>query len=157
MPLISRGQCLGALTVQSVEKNAFLDDDIAVLQTMCDQLAIAIANAHLFDAIQQEMADRAQAEAALDQSLTIEQTLARHPRLGIPGEQGAGKSTLLDYLTLVFSGDIQSSRLTQLGNLLPVYLLLRNNSMPIYARRFPNDNSEFTYNYHYRLQNLSQF
>jgi GAF domain-containing protein/CHASE3 domain sensor protein len=48
LPLASRGQVIGALDVQSVEAGAFSDEDIAVLQTMADQIAVAIDNAHLF-------------------------------------------------------------------------------------------------------------
>jgi signal transduction protein with GAF and PtsI domain len=49
LPLISRGQALGALTIQSQLPAAFSMDDIAVLQTMADQLAIAIDNANLIE------------------------------------------------------------------------------------------------------------
>jgi len=52
LPLISRGQVIGALTVQSTEVAAFSDEDIAVLQTMADQVANAIQNAHLFEEAQ---------------------------------------------------------------------------------------------------------
>ncbi|NIO71151.1 MAG: GAF domain-containing protein, partial [Anaerolineae bacterium] len=45
LPLISRGQVIGALTVQSTEVAAFSDEDIAVLQTMADHLAVTIDNA----------------------------------------------------------------------------------------------------------------
>lgn len=45
LPLLSHNQCIGALSVQSTEKAAFTDEDIAVLQTMADQLTIAIENA----------------------------------------------------------------------------------------------------------------
>ena len=48
LPLISRGQVLGAMTIQSAEAAAFSDQDITVLQTMADQLANAIENARLF-------------------------------------------------------------------------------------------------------------
>jgi GAF domain-containing protein/CHASE3 domain sensor protein len=48
LPLISRGKVIGALDVQSVEAVAFSDEDITVLQTMADQVAVAIDNAHLF-------------------------------------------------------------------------------------------------------------
>ncbi|MBN1991725.1 MAG: GAF domain-containing protein [Anaerolineae bacterium] len=53
LPLISRDQCIGALTVQSVKEAAFSQEDIAILQTMADQLAIAIENARLYQAEQQ--------------------------------------------------------------------------------------------------------
>ncbi|MBN1978600.1 MAG: GAF domain-containing protein, partial [Anaerolineae bacterium] len=39
---------IGALTVQSVEEAAFSDDDITALQTMADQVAIALNNARLY-------------------------------------------------------------------------------------------------------------
>jgi PAS domain S-box-containing protein len=52
LPLVSRGECIGALTVQSAEEAAFSADDIAALQAMADQLAIAINNAWLYDEVQ---------------------------------------------------------------------------------------------------------
>jgi GAF domain-containing protein/anti-sigma regulatory factor (Ser/Thr protein kinase) len=47
LPLIMGDDVIGALTVQSTEAAAFHDDDIAALQTMADQLAIAIQNSNL--------------------------------------------------------------------------------------------------------------
>ncbi len=49
LPLRSRGRVLGALTVQSAEALAFDADTIAVLQTMADQVAVALDNARLFE------------------------------------------------------------------------------------------------------------
>ncbi len=62
LPLASRGQVLGAMTVQSTEAAAFSEQDIAILQTMSDQVATAIANAQLFEQAGQA---RKQAEARL--------------------------------------------------------------------------------------------
>ena len=45
LPLIVGESILGAVTVQSVEAQAFSDEDITSLQAMADQLAIAIHNA----------------------------------------------------------------------------------------------------------------
>ena len=47
LPLIVGEDVIGALTVQSTEEAAFHDDDIAALQTMADQLAIAVQNSNL--------------------------------------------------------------------------------------------------------------
>ncbi len=47
LPLIVVDDVIGALTVQSTEEAAFHDEDIAALQTMADQLAIAIQNSNL--------------------------------------------------------------------------------------------------------------
>lgn len=47
LPLIVGDDVIGALTVQSEQEAAFHDEDIAALQTMADQLAVAIQNANL--------------------------------------------------------------------------------------------------------------
>jgi GAF domain-containing protein/HAMP domain-containing protein len=49
LPLRVRDEVIGVLDVQSREPHAFTDEDVAVLQTMADQLALAIQNAHLMD------------------------------------------------------------------------------------------------------------
>jgi len=48
LPLHSRRRILGALSVQSVKESSFGEDDVAVLQGMADQVAVAIDNAQLF-------------------------------------------------------------------------------------------------------------
>lgn len=63
LPLISRGQAIGAMTIQAAQPAAFTEEDITTLQTMADQLANAIENARLF-------AEHRRAE----------QALARHAR-----------------------------------------------------------------------------
>jgi GAF domain-containing protein len=70
LPLISRDEVIGAITVQSIERGAFSDEDITLLQTMADQLANAIVNARLF-----ENADQAQkeAEARLQETVALQQ------------------------------------------------------------------------------------
>jgi len=49
LPLILGNKVIGALTVQSVEEDAFNDDDVWALQAMVDQLATAIQNARLYE------------------------------------------------------------------------------------------------------------
>ncbi len=48
LPLGARGQIIGVLDVQSTEPAAFSQEDVAVLQTLADQVAVAINNAQLF-------------------------------------------------------------------------------------------------------------
>jgi signal transduction histidine kinase/HAMP domain-containing protein/ActR/RegA family two-component response regulator len=55
LPLISRGRVIGALDVQSIEEAAFTDEDVAVLQSMADQLANAIENTRLFRQTQKSL------------------------------------------------------------------------------------------------------
>jgi len=47
LPLRTRGDVLGALTVQSAEADYFDDATVTVLQTMADLLAVALSNAEL--------------------------------------------------------------------------------------------------------------
>jgi len=63
LPLRSRGRILGALSVQSTHKEAFTKSDRTVLETLADQVAVAIDNARLFSQI----------EMALDEVETVHQ------------------------------------------------------------------------------------
>ncbi len=53
IPLKIGNRVTGALDVQSTQANAFSDDDVAVLQTLADQIAIALDNARSFEIAQQ--------------------------------------------------------------------------------------------------------
>lgn len=66
LPLIAGGKLLGALDVQSTMEAAFTQDDIATLQVLADQVAIAIENANLFAETQNalEMTRRAYGEVS---------------------------------------------------------------------------------------------
>lgn len=70
LPLVSREEVIGALTVQSTERGAFSEEDITLLQTMADQLANAIANAHLFERVAQA---RQEAETRLRETIALQQ------------------------------------------------------------------------------------
>jgi PAS domain S-box-containing protein len=90
LPLVSRGEAIGALTIQSAREAAFSDEDIAVLETMADQLANAIANARLFDQAQargDEMAILSELARTLSTRLTEQEVL---------DEVHRGASRLLD-------------------------------------------------------------
>ena len=67
LPLISRGQALGALTIQSAEEAAFSQEDIETFQTMADHLANAILNARLYDQAGKELEERKHAEGEVRQ------------------------------------------------------------------------------------------
>jgi GAF domain-containing protein/DNA-binding LacI/PurR family transcriptional regulator len=70
LPLISRGGTIGALTIQSVQEAAFDEENIAVFQSMADQLANAIENARLFERTQtvlNETEDQARRLALLNE------------------------------------------------------------------------------------------
>ena len=68
LPLITREGAIGALSIQSQEREAFSEEDIIVLQTMADQLSNAIANARLYAMLQRENL-RMEAELKVTQRL----------------------------------------------------------------------------------------
>jgi GAF domain-containing protein len=49
LPLKSGNEVIGALDIQSVEQNAFTQEDIEVLEALADQVSLAIQNTRLFD------------------------------------------------------------------------------------------------------------
>ncbi len=55
LPLMARGEIIGALDVQSKKPEAFSDEDVTVLQTMAAQIAMAITNARLFQQVQESL------------------------------------------------------------------------------------------------------
>jgi len=59
-PLRSRGRVLGAMTVQSVQPEAFGEVEISTFQSLADQLAIGLDNAQLFDESQRALQEAQQ-------------------------------------------------------------------------------------------------
>jgi GAF domain-containing protein len=55
LPLIARGQVIGALSVQSDQPDTFHPDTVATLQTMADQVAVTLDNARLYAASQEAL------------------------------------------------------------------------------------------------------
>jgi GAF domain-containing protein/HAMP domain-containing protein len=66
LPLRARGETIGALDVQSTEPEALSDEDVTVLQTLADKVAMAISNARLFQQLERslEMERRAYGEVS---------------------------------------------------------------------------------------------
>jgi GAF domain-containing protein len=55
LPLRINRRVIGALDIQSKEESAFDDEDVSILQTIADQLAVAIENARLLQEMQQTL------------------------------------------------------------------------------------------------------
>lgn len=67
LPLVVGGQVLGALDVQSTEEQAFSEEDVATLQILAEQLAVAIQNVNLYN----------ETEKALDAARTVYGEMSR--------------------------------------------------------------------------------
>jgi GAF domain-containing protein len=92
LPLRSRGRVLGALTIQDDQPDAFDQDTIAVLQTMADQVAVALDNARLFTESQEALDASRRAYGELSRQDWIK-LLRTRPDLGYAShEEGAAKA-----------------------------------------------------------------
>jgi len=65
VPMRIGEEVVGILDVQSPQLDAFDENDVMVMETLSNQIAIAIQNARLYAAAQQELVERERAEAAL--------------------------------------------------------------------------------------------
>jgi len=63
LPLVARGQVVGALDVQSLEPEAFDNEDVAVLGTLADQIAVVLDNARLFEESQSALREMQRTQA----------------------------------------------------------------------------------------------
>jgi GAF domain-containing protein len=127
LPLISRGETMGAISVQSTQPVAFSREDITTLQTMADQLANAIQNARFYDELQTAYArtreERDRLQSLHDTVVEIEQaTTPEHKlELVVNGLQKVGYGrvvlTLRDaqmYATYMVTAGMSEEEETQL-------------------------------------------
>ena len=80
VPIQVKGWVIGVLDVQSAKLDAFDQDDLFTLRMLADQMGVAIENAHLFQAEQEqrELAEALeQAAAAVSSTLEFDQVLDR--------------------------------------------------------------------------------
>jgi len=69
IPLRIGNRTIGAIDIQSKTKNAFLADEISVLQTVSDQVAVAIDNARSFELSQQAVMEMREVDRLKSQFL----------------------------------------------------------------------------------------
>ncbi|MCP4541248.1 MAG: PAS domain S-box protein [Chloroflexi bacterium] len=65
VPIRVGEEIVGVLDVQSPQTDAFDEGDVRMMETLADQIAIAIENARLYDAVQRELTERKRAEETL--------------------------------------------------------------------------------------------
>ncbi|MCC7450851.1 MAG: PAS domain S-box protein [Anaerolineae bacterium] len=75
LPLITRGQVIGAIFIQSAHATTFNDDDVTRLQTIADQIANAIQNAYLYHELQAH--SQSLAEAVQARTVELQRTKER--------------------------------------------------------------------------------
>ncbi len=75
LPLKIAGRTLGALDIQSTQPDAFGENDVMAMEALANQVAVTLENARLYQAAQRELAERRQAEQALQESEAKYRTL----------------------------------------------------------------------------------
>ena len=110
LPLRVRGEIIGALDVQSRETAAFSDEDVAVLQTLADQVAVAIQNARLFQQVEESLEAERRAYGELSRDAWASLLRAR-PDLGFTRTRG-GMSPAGDAWRPETEQAIQAGRIT---------------------------------------------
>ncbi len=110
LPLVASGQILGALDVQSTQSQAFSEEDVATLQILADQLAVAIQNANLFNENEKALEAARQVYGDLSRE-AWRKVLRNQPRIGFlaspPGIIQTHEETLEPSLSKAFeTGDI---------------------------------------------------
>jgi len=112
LPLLVRNRVLGVLDIQSDKPRAFTEDDLDVLQTLADQIAVAIENARLLD----------ESQAALKQLESVTGFRTREAW----NQKLHGKNRAFTYTPL----GLRAGRLTsQSANALSVPLIVRGQTI----------------------------
>ena len=120
LPLRSRGQVIGALTIQSDQPGAFDQNVVVVLQTMADQVAVAIDNARLFAEAQEALEATRRAYSELSRKAWSELLHAQPDLVYCSDERGVTKmesiwrpemeQALQDGRTIILDGDLSRSQ-----------------------------------------------
>jgi GAF domain-containing protein/HAMP domain-containing protein len=109
LPLVIRNRVLGVLDIQSNQPQAFSIDDIDVLQTLADQVAVAIENARLLDESQAaltqlEALTNTRTREAWKQKLSGKGRVFTYTPLGLRAEKLAPTNDNLVTIPLILRG-----------------------------------------------------
>ncbi|MBK8783982.1 MAG: GAF domain-containing protein [Anaerolineales bacterium] len=106
LPLKNESGVIGALDVQSTERNAFSNEDIEVLSTLANQVGLAIENAQIFDRSQRSLAE----------SESITRQYLRTAWKQTPEERSLGYKYTLSGVEALRDSDLKSNAIEDIAN-----------------------------------------
>ena len=144
LPLRARGQTIGVLDVQSTAPQAFGEEDVSVLQTLADQVALAISNARLFQQAQASL--EAERRAYGEQSQQAwKQLIARQDNLGFVRDQ-SGLARAVDALAPKMQAAVLKNQIAVSqdgGAILTVPVQVRGQVIAVVDVERPNDTGQW--------------
>ncbi|MBN1145884.1 MAG: PAS domain S-box protein [Anaerolineales bacterium] len=115
VPIQIGNKVIGVLDAQSPELNDFNEDDVLVLETLADQIAVAMDNANLHTSVQVELAERKRAEQELRESEQRLREIMNTVPEGVSLLDSNGKILLANF---VAQRDLQELAGIQIGDVL---------------------------------------
>ncbi|MEJ5309514.1 MAG: GAF domain-containing protein [Anaerolineae bacterium] len=85
LPLISRNEMIGAMSIQSSKIRKFSEIDVTILQTVADQLANAIQNARLFEQLNTSLTEsemQTEVSMAINEAQSVEAIVRAASQIG---------------------------------------------------------------------------
>lgn len=145
LPLQASGRMIGVLDVQSVEKNAFVQEDILVLSTLADQIAVAIENARLYEENQRALSEsRSTFEKYVRQEWTNFAEQVRHTGFVYDGKQVTPLDKKLKGLSTQPAGQASKPFTEEPSSTLTLPIKLRGQIIGVLDVRSKNGEREWT-------------
>ena len=67
-PMLVGNRAIGVICIQTYQSRAYGEEELLLLATIAEQVAVAVQNARLYETVAQELSERRQAEASLRES-----------------------------------------------------------------------------------------
>ena len=157
LPLRAGGAVIGVLDVQSREAEAFSEEDVGALQTLADQVAVALTNARLFQQVEMTLEAEQRARGELTREAWAD-LMRERPNLGFLSDTGgtvpAGDVWDEEMIAAVQTGETRTGDGDALGIAVPVKT--RGQVVGVIDAHLPDDGGEWTPEQRELLETLAE-